>query len=201
MSCFFGICLLFCRLLGVQQELAWQVSNKFQWRQNDVFWGWVEVDTSKTSVKCGYQVCQTPIFEALHELYLLLVLSKGSFHLRNVGAQLLLRAEAEDAVAETAWGWQAADNPPACRRVLWILLCFGLASALALKESPLTRFSTDSPPPPLPSPPLPLVRPLRPLCPTLHPLHPLLRPLPFPPFLLLLHFLLFQFSAPCIGEP
>ena len=98
-------------------------------------------------------------------------------------------------------------NPPACRRVLWILLCFGLASALALKESPLTRFSTDSPPPPsppLPSPPLPLVRPLRPLrplCPTLHPLHPLLRPLPFPPFLLLLHFLLFQFSAPCIGEP
>ena len=26
-------------------------------------------------------------------------------------------------------------------------LCFGLASALALKESPLTRFSTDSPPP------------------------------------------------------
>ena len=38
-------------------------------------------------------------------------------------------------------------NPPACRRVLWILLCFGLASALALKrESPLTRFSTDSPP-------------------------------------------------------
>ena len=48
-------------------------------------------------------------------------------------------------------------NPPACRRVLWILLCFGLASALALKESPLTRFSTDSPPPPppLPSPPLP----------------------------------------------
>ena len=71
------------------------------------------------------------------------------------------------------------------------------------------RVSSDEifdrlPPPPLPSPPLPLVRPLhplRPLCPTLHPLHPLLRPLPFPPFLLLLHFLLFQFSAPCIGEP